>query len=82
MIESQYSADEKLSIPAVLDKLEQLYANAILALRNAIADYINQGTVPSASRRDNGLFSARLWRYIFGAGIKNRNSLSICPGWI
>ncbi|WP_277850631.1 AMP nucleosidase [Moellerella wisconsensis] len=57
MIESQYSADEKLSIPAVLDKLEQLYANAILALRNAIADYINQGTVPSASRRDNGLFS-------------------------
>ncbi len=39
-----------------LDKLEQLYQNAVAALREAIARYIETGELPSAQARSAGLF--------------------------
>lgn len=39
-----------------LDALEALYENAVAALRDAIALYTQQGTLPDANARANGLF--------------------------
>lgn len=39
-----------------LDKLEVLYNNSVLALRSAIADYTQNGTLPDVDARIEGLF--------------------------
>lgn len=48
---------EKLSIDEVLDKLTMLYNAAIDSLRNSIAIYIENGTLPDAQARQKGLFA-------------------------
>ncbi len=54
---TQSQSYDNLSIDEVLDKLELIYQNAILALRCAISDYIHQGTLPDKIEREKGLFS-------------------------
>ncbi|QDX30565.1 AMP nucleosidase [Dickeya poaceiphila] len=45
-----------LSASEALDRLEALYDGAVRALRTAIGDFINHGTLPDAAARANGLF--------------------------
>lgn len=45
-----------LSAAQALDKLELFYHNAVGALRDAIKDFIGDGTLPDAAARDKGLF--------------------------
>ncbi|MEQ9891198.1 AMP nucleosidase [Pectobacterium aroidearum] len=46
-----------LTVTQALDKLEALYDDAVSALRDAIGDFINDGTLPDANARAAGLFS-------------------------
>lgn len=39
-----------------LDRLEELYEQSVNALREAIADYVDNGTLPDPHARLNGLF--------------------------
>ncbi|EEB4666996.1 AMP nucleosidase, partial [Salmonella enterica subsp. enterica serovar Typhi] len=38
-----------------LDRLEELYEQSVNALREAIADYVDNGTLPDPHARLNGL---------------------------
>lgn len=46
-----------------LDKLEALYDDAVNALREAIAAYINEGRLPDETARAQGLFVYRSCGY-------------------
>ena len=48
---------QQLTTAEALDKLEALYDCALTALRGAISDFINQGTLPDVAARANGLFT-------------------------
>lgn len=39
-----------------LDKLDELYEQAVQALRNAIGKYVENGELPDITARNNGLF--------------------------
>ncbi|PHI30587.1 AMP nucleosidase [Budvicia aquatica] len=48
---------QQLTTAEALDKLEALYDCALTALRGAISDFVNQGTLPDVAARANGLFT-------------------------
>lgn len=48
---------ENLSIEETIETLSLLYSNAIDALRNAIATYVEKGTIPDVNARNSGLFA-------------------------
>lgn len=48
---------QQLTTAEALDKLEALYDCALTALRGAISDFVNQGTLPDVAARTNGLFT-------------------------
>lgn len=45
-----------LTAHQALDELERCYDAAVEALRNAIRDFTEQGTLPDAEQRQQGLF--------------------------
>ncbi|WP_034915782.1 MULTISPECIES: AMP nucleosidase [Erwinia] len=53
---TQPFAPQGLTVEETLNKLDTLYEDAVNALRGAITDYIDNGTLPDPVLRSNGLF--------------------------
>lgn len=54
---NQSSTTTHLSAIEAIERLETLYESALAALRDAISDYIRDGSLPDAGDRARGLFS-------------------------
>lgn len=48
--------NKSLTASQAIEKLEEMYTNSVAALRDAIKDFIVQGTLPDIAARAAGLF--------------------------
>ncbi|MCE0829028.1 MULTISPECIES: AMP nucleosidase [Buttiauxella] len=67
------TADTALTPNQALDKLEELYDASVNALRDAIAQYVENGTLPEIQKRAAGLFVYPELRVSWDGTIKHPN---------
>ncbi|AYN26582.1 AMP nucleosidase [Buttiauxella sp. 3AFRM03] len=67
------TADTALTPNQALDKLEELYDASVNALRDAIAQYVENGTLPEIQKRAAGLFVYPELRVSWDGTIKHSN---------
>ena len=67
------TADTALTPSQALDKLEELYDASVNALREAIAQYVENGTLPEIQKRAAGLFVYPELRVSWDGTIKHPN---------